>query len=174
MESLIPRSQQRHLVRLARDWYLETYADKVTRQGTCVVATAGPPGAGKSMILPAAVPDVASRLAIDPDTAKDYLAAWCRDHGVYDDLLSTTLPDGSALAPLDLSPLLQTMSTEVANALRRDALASQATSVCRSNARILTELIRAGSTALEHVTLSEYDDDTLTRVDADPPCALDT
>jgi hypothetical protein len=110
-------------VREARDWCLDTFAGSVTRLGTCVVATAGPPGAGKSAILPIAVPDLSSRLVIDPDTVKDYLARWCTEHAAfYADLLSTSLPGGGTLGPLELSPLLQTVSTEVANAVRRDAL----------------------------------------------------
>ncbi|WP_162616343.1 zeta toxin family protein [Xylanimonas allomyrinae] len=252
LDSLLTRGEQRRLVREARDWYLNVHAGNVTRQGTCVVATAGPPGAGKSSVLPAAVPDLGSRLVIDPDTVKDYLARWCTEHGAYyDDLLATVLPDGGTLRPLELSPLLQTMSTEVANAVRRDALAqrmdivveatmaspaygerlllslakadyrallivsvetdqqtaharaverwwtgrqaepelggrlvlpetidaaypgTRSASACRTNARNLTETIRAGGSAIEHVTIAEYDDGALARLDADPPRALD-
>lgn len=126
LDTLLTRGEQRRLVREARDWYLDTHAANVTRQGTCVVATAGPPGAGKSSVLPTAVPDLGSRLVIDPDTVKDYLARWCTEHGAYyADLLASALPDGGTLRPLELSPLLQTMSTEVADAVRRDALAQR-------------------------------------------------
>lgn len=252
LDSLLTRAEQRRLVRGARDWYLDAHAGNVTRKGTCVVATAGPPGAGKSSILSAAVPDLGSRLVIDPDTVKDYLARWCTEHtAYYADLLATALPDGHALLPLELSPLLQTMSTEVANAVRRDALAqrmdivveatlasaaygerlllslakadyrallivsvetdqqtaharaverwwtgrqtepelggrlvlpeiidaaypgTRSASACRTNARNLAETIRAGGTAIEHVTIAEYDDGALARLDADPPRALD-
>jgi hypothetical protein len=252
LDSLLTRGDQRRLVREARDWYLDTYAGNVTRLGTCVVATAGPPGAGKSAILPTAVPDLSSRLVIDPDTVKDYLARWCTEHpGSYADLLPTALPDGGTLRPLDLSPLLQTVSTEVTNAVRRDALAQRmdivleatmaspaygerlllslakadyqalvivsvetdqrtaharaverwwtgrqadpelggrlvlpetidaaypgtgSVSVCRTSARNLAETIRADGSAIERVTIAEYDDGALARLDADPPRALD-
>ncbi|MCL2424579.1 MAG: zeta toxin family protein, partial [Micrococcales bacterium] len=122
LDRLLTRGDQRRLVRQTRDWYLESQG-AATRSGTCVVVTAGPPGAGKSTILPAAVSDLAARLLIDPDEAKTYIARWCVEHGPYDDLLSQTLPDGDPLRPLELSPLLQTMSTEACNAVRRTALA---------------------------------------------------
>ncbi|WP_402466256.1 zeta toxin family protein [Isoptericola aurantiacus] len=217
-----------------------------------MVATAGPPGAGKSSILPIAVPDLSSRLVIDPDRVKDYLARWCTEHAAfYADLLSTALPDGGTVRPLELSPLLQTVSTEVANAVRRDALAqrmdivveatmaspaygerlllslakadyeallivsvetdqrtaharaverwwtgrqaepelggrlvlpetidaaypgARSASACRTNVRDLAETIRSGGTSIEHVTIVEYDDGALARLDADPPRALD-
>lgn len=123
LDRLLTRGDQRRLVREASDWYLATYASRATRNGTCVVVTAGPPGAGKSTILPSAVPDLASRLVIDPDLAKDYLAGWCADHGRYAERLSVTLPDGGVLMPLELSPLLHSMSTEVCNTVRRIAFA---------------------------------------------------
>lgn len=45
LDQLITRGDRRRLVREARDWYLETRASNATRNGTCVVVTAGPPGA---------------------------------------------------------------------------------------------------------------------------------
>lgn len=123
LDRLLARGDQRRLIRQASDWYLDAFAGRAARNGTCVVVTAGPPGAGKSSILSSAVPDVASRLVIDPDLAKEHLARWCAADGRYDDLLSTMLPDGGSLTPLELSPLLQTMSTEVCNTVRRAAFA---------------------------------------------------
>ncbi|WP_454859978.1 zeta toxin family protein [Promicromonospora soli] len=122
LDVVLARAQRRRLVRDARDWYLETYAGSVTRDGTCVVVTAGPPGAGKSSTLSTAVDDVRSRLVIDADIAKEFLARWCVLDGTYGTALSRVLPDGRNVMPLDLSPLLQTMSTEVCNAVRRTAL----------------------------------------------------
>jgi len=243
--------QRRRLVRDARDWYLETHAGSATRGGTCVVVTAGPPGAGKSSTLSTAVEDVRSRLVIDADVAKEFLARWCVVEGVYDTVLSRVLSDGRSVMPLDLSPLLQTMSTEVCNAVRRTALeggldivvestmstpaygerlllslakadcrrlfivsvetdrataheracarwwagrlddhelggrlvspdaidasfgGSDAVSSCRANARDLVRIIRCGDSALDAVTLMEYDDGILTAVDADPPTSVD-
>ncbi|GII98985.1 hypothetical protein Slu03_13630 [Sediminihabitans luteus] len=155
------------------------------------------------------------------------------------------------MRPLDLSPLLQTVSTEVANTVRHDALAQRmdivleatmaspaygerlllslakadyqalaivsvetdqesaharaverwwtgrradpelggrlvlpetidaaypdagSASICRTSARSLAETIRAGGTAIERVTIAEYDDGALARLDADPPRSLD-
>ena len=124
LESLLSRGEQRRLVRQARDWYLEAFSGPVTRNGTCVVATAGPPGAGKSTALRSAVPDLSARLVIDPDIAKDFLARWCVDHGLYAGELGTVLPDGATLAPRELAPALQSMSTEVSNLVRREAFAA--------------------------------------------------
>ncbi|MCA5894840.1 zeta toxin family protein [Isoptericola sp. NEAU-Y5] len=122
LDSLLTRSELRHLVREARDWYVGAYADGVGRRGTCVVVTAGPPGAGKSSILRTAIDDLSMRLVIDADIAKDHLARWCATKGLYADLLGTPLPDGGVLRPRELRPLLQTTSTEVCNAVRRAAL----------------------------------------------------
>jgi predicted ABC-type ATPase len=124
LDVILTRAERRRLVRVARDWYLETHAESVTRGGTCVVVTAGPPGAGKSSTLSTAVEDVRSRLVIDADVAKEFLARWCVDAGTYSAVLSKILPDGRSVMPLDLSPLLQTVSTEVCNAVRRSALES--------------------------------------------------
>lgn len=41
--------------------------------------------------------------------------------------------------------------------------------MCRTNARALVNKIRAGGTAVEHATIAEYDNGTLTRLAADPP-----
>lgn len=122
LDAVLASAQRRRLVREARDWYLETYAGGVTLGGTCVVVTAGPPGAGKSSTLSAAVEDVHSRLVIDADIAKEFLARRCVIDGTYANVLSRVLPDGRNVMPMDLSPLLQAMSTEVCNAVRRSAL----------------------------------------------------
>ncbi len=122
LDALLAGGERRRLVRAARDWYLDSYGEDVTRGGTCVVVTAGPPGAGKSSTLSAAVEDVRSRLVIDADIAKEFLARWCVVEGAYSNVLARTLPDGRGVMPMDLSPLLQTMSTEVCNAVRRTAL----------------------------------------------------
>lgn len=247
LETLLPRSDQRRLVREVSQWYLDMHGT-ATRNGSCVVVTAGPPGAGKSSLLSSAVPDLASRMVIDPDIAKGYLAQWCVDHDVYGDLLSTGLPDGGTVKPLELSPLLQTLSTESCNSVRRIALAARTDvviestmaspafgerlllslakadydelfivsvevgrviaqsravtrwwqgrqddpalggrlvlpetvaaaypaeegreSLCRQNARALVGIIRAGGTVIDKVSLAEYEDDELTRLDADQP-----
>lgn len=120
LDSLLTRGDQRRLVRAVRDWYIETYAESVARDGTCVVVTSGPPGAGKSSALGSAV-DTGSKLVIDPDIAKEQLARWCVVEGVYGDLLSTVVSDGRPIMPLELSPLLQTLSVETCNATRRTA-----------------------------------------------------
>ncbi len=87
-----------------------------------MVVTAGPPGAGKTSTLRDAVEDLDTRLVIDPDRAKEFLARSCLSSGRYEEALAARLPDGRTLMPLDLSPVLQTMSTEVCNAVRRVAV----------------------------------------------------
>ncbi|MCW5951013.1 MAG: hypothetical protein KIT69_01975 [Propionibacteriaceae bacterium] len=42
-------------------------------------------------------------------------------------------------------------------------------SLCRQNARALVNTIRAGGTVIDTVTIAEYDDRALTRLDADRP-----
>ncbi|MCA0252151.1 MAG: zeta toxin family protein [Actinobacteria bacterium] len=246
LESLLSRGDQRRLVREVSEWYLDSHG-RATHNGSCVVVTAGPPGAGKSSLLTSAIPDVADRLVIDPDIAKAYLAQWCVNHDLYGELLSTGLPDGGTIKQLELSPLLQTMSTESCNTVRRLALAAHTdvvvettmaspafgerlllslakadydklvivsvevdrdtaqsravdrwwqgrqenldqggrlvlpetieaayppdgrSSLCRQNARALVNTIRAGGTVIDTVTIAEYDDRALTRLDADRP-----
>lgn len=46
-------------------------------------------------------------------------------------------------------------------------------SPCRVHARDLVRIIRRGDSTLDAVTLMEYDDGTLTAVDADPPTSVD-
>lgn len=107
LESLLSRGDQRRLVREVSQRYLDMHGT-ATRNGSCVVVTAGPPGAGKSSLLTSAIPDLDTRMVIDPDIAKGYLAQWCVDRDLYGDLLSKGLPDGGTVKPLELSPLLQT------------------------------------------------------------------
>jgi ribose 1,5-bisphosphokinase PhnN len=251
LDVILTRGESRRLVRDARDWYLNTYAGEVSRGGTCVVVTAGPPGAGKTSTLSAAVEDLPSRLVIDADIVKEFLARRCLLEGTYGDVLSQVFPDGRHVMPLDLSPLLQTVSTEVCNAVRRAALeagmdivveatmstraygerlllslakadtrcllvvsvetdrataherararwwagrlddhelggrlvapdaidavfgADGVVSFSRANARHLVRIIRDGESTLGAVTLLEYDDGTLSAVDADPPRSVD-
>lgn len=124
LDKLLTRSQQRSLVRDVRDWYLDAHAGAATTDGTCIVVTAGAPGAGKTPALRSAVADLGTRFVIDPDVAKEYLAHWCIDEGIYSELLTTEMPDGLPFMPLELSPVLQTMSTEACNAVRRVAFAA--------------------------------------------------
>lgn len=160
LESLLSRGDQRRLVREVSDWYLGGHTNQVTRNGSCVVVTAGPPGAGKSSLLPVAVPDLSTRLLIDPDVAKVYLATWCVRHGHYADLLASTLPDGRLVTPLELAPLLQTLSTEACNTVRRIALAAQmdvvVSSTMASSAfgeRLLLSLAKADYDRLQIVSI---------------------
>lgn len=251
LEALLSRGDQRRLVPEVCAWYLELHGDSAGRNGTCVVVTAGPPGAGKSSVLPVAASDLSTRLVIDADVAKSYLADWCVEHDVYADLLATELPDGGTIKPLELSPLLQTMSTESCNLVRRAALAARMDvlaestmsssgfgdrlllslakadydellivsvevdrgtaqsraierwwsgrfadprrggrlvlpetieaayapdgqfSRCRDNARSLVAAVRRGRTAIDRVTIAEYDAGVLTRMDADPPRVIE-
>lgn len=85
LDQLMTRGDRRRLVREARDWYLETRSSNATRNGTCVVVTAGPPGAGKTSTLRSAVEDLSARLVIDADVAKEFLARWCLSAGMYGD-----------------------------------------------------------------------------------------
>ncbi|MFD6447158.1 zeta toxin family protein [Promicromonospora sp. NPDC060204] len=166
LDAVLTSAGRRRLVRDARDWYLDAHAGNVTRGGTCVVVTAGPPGAGKSSTLSAAVEDVRSRLVIDADVAKEFIARWCVVDGVYDVALSQVLPDGRDVMPLDLSPLLQTLSTEVCNAVRRNALESGLDIVVESTMstpayaeRLLLSLAKADCRRLSIVSV-ETDRDT--------------
>ena len=207
-------------------------------------------GPAKSSILPAAIPDLATRLVIDADIAKQYLARGSAEHELCPDLLGTSLPVGDAVRPLEISPLLHTMSTESTNVIRRDApaghldvviegtmaspafgerlllslakidhsellivstetdrptahgraverwwagrkddpglggrlvlpetidaayAASAQTSLFRANARARAATTRTRQTPIDSVTIAEYDDGQLARIDADPPRAI--
>jgi hypothetical protein len=124
LQDVISRGDQRRLIAGAADWYLAEHKGTLGRGGTCVVVTAGPAGSGKTTVVKAAVADWERRRVIDPDIAKRYLARWCVERGLYGDVLGTVLPDGRTMQPMELAPLLQTMSIEVANSVRRVTLAS--------------------------------------------------
>jgi predicted kinase len=83
----------------------------------------GPPGGGKTTVRELAVPDLEHRRVIDSDVVKRYLAQWCVEHGVYVELVAEPLPDGRTVQPMGLAPLLQTVSTDATNAVRRIAFA---------------------------------------------------
>ena len=124
LNTLLSRGDRRRLVTDAAVWYLAQHDGLVSHTGTCVVLTAGPPGAGKTTVRELAVADLAHRRVLDSDIAKRYLASWCVEHGLYGSLSTLVLPDGRPLQPLGLAPLLQTVSTEVINAVRHEAFAT--------------------------------------------------
>ncbi|WP_448072459.1 hypothetical protein [Georgenia yuyongxinii] len=100
---------------------------------------------------------------IDPDLAKEFLARWCADHGQYDELLSTSLPDGGTHQAPGLCPLLQTMSTAACKLVRRTALADRLD--------IVVEGTMASPTYGERLLLwlAQADYDRLHRVGRDGP-----
>jgi hypothetical protein len=110
--------------------------------------------------MSSAIPDLASRLVVDPDIAKAFLARWCVEHGIYSDILGSMLPDGQRMMPLELSPLLHTVSTEVANAVRREAFSAHMNVVAAATIaspgygqRLLLSLAKAAYTALVIVSV---------------------
>lgn len=90
--------------------------------GTAVI-TAGPAGAGKSTAIQAVLGAHATRYRrLDADIVKDTLLTHAIDAGVFDDLLTTTLSDGRAIAPRELASLVHHESTKIWDALRRHCI----------------------------------------------------
>ncbi|MFN6548082.1 zeta toxin family protein [Mycolicibacterium nivoides] len=93
------------------------------RVGTAAVITAGAAGAGKSTAIKAVLG--ASRSGyrrLDADDVKDHLLTDALETGLFDDLLSRTLPDGRPIAPRELAALVHHESTQIWDALWRHCI----------------------------------------------------
>lgn len=97
------------------------YLDRQTpsRGGYSAIVTAGAPGAGKSTALREYGADLAGFRVLDPDIVKDYLIEQALRDGIYDDILSHCLDDGSTVAPRELAALVHHESTRLIDQIRR-------------------------------------------------------
>lgn len=121
LQELLTRGEQRRLIKSTAAAYMDRCGSSVSTGESCIIMTAGPPGSGKSSTVAKHVADFENRLVIDPDVARVQPARWCLERGVYAEVLETVLTDGLPVMILELSAALQTMSTEVANEVRRRA-----------------------------------------------------
>lgn len=100
------------------DWYLSQANPRLG--GRTAIVTAGPPGAGKSVLLKTRIADLDEYRVIDADIIKDYLIRQAITDGIYDGLLSMApFADGHGLAPRELSALVHVESVRLAEAIRQ-------------------------------------------------------
>lgn len=87
-----------------------------TTAGRCAIATAGPPGAGKTWAVNSALGELIGWRRIDADVFKQQLIehAVATDLGTYGKLLRILLPDGQPVAPMELAGLFHVESTRLA------------------------------------------------------------
>ncbi|MFD6677627.1 zeta toxin family protein [Rhodococcus zopfii] len=145
---------RRHTKTAIADAYLAEQ-DGIERGGRCSIVTAGVPGAGKSTAIETHGLAGKGWRVLDADRIKDHLIRDGLDHGVYDDLLDTVLPDGQRLRPRELATLVHRESTDIL-----DAVLERCTKVGENiviegtfrwdglGAQLLTELGGAGYTDL--------------------------
>lgn len=99
------------------DWYLSQANPRLG--GRTAIATAGPPGAGKSALLRARIADLDEYRIIDADIIKDHIIRQAMADGIYDHLLTMApLTDGRGLAPRELSALVHVESVRLAEVIR--------------------------------------------------------
>jgi hypothetical protein len=98
--------------------YREQRPDAPT-DGRAVIVTAGPPGAGKSTTLKQVVDD---HRRIDPDEIKDLLLARAEGKGLLDDRRGHVLGDGSPVSIRELAGWVHSLSTDIADEVRRISL----------------------------------------------------
>lgn len=102
-------------------WYLGLQNPR--RDGRTAVVSAGPPGAGKTTMLRARIPDIDEYRVIDADIIKDHIIEQALSDGIYDHLLAgAPFADGHQLAPRELSALAHLESVSLADQIRRDCV----------------------------------------------------
>ncbi|MEU2004850.1 zeta toxin family protein [Rhodococcus sp. NPDC019627] len=103
--------------RRTRDAIVDAYLAEQTDVGVgrqfLALATAGPPGVGKSSSIDRRHLAGQGWRVLDADTIKDYLLRDAIERGVYTDLLSIDLADGHRLMPRELATLVHTESTKL-------------------------------------------------------------
>ena len=101
--------------RRTRDAIVDAYLAEQTDVGIgrqfLALATAGPPGVGKSSSIDRRHLAGQGWRVLDADIIKDYLLRDAIEQGIYTDLLSIELADGHRLMPRELATLVHTEST---------------------------------------------------------------
>lgn len=130
--------------------YLAEQTDVAIGRQFLALATAGPPGAGKSASVERR--ELAGRgwRVIDADRVKDHLLRDAYEQGFYDDLLGIELADGHRLMPRELATLVHTESTVIVDTLTERCLAAGENTVLEGTfswpglgRRLLTDLAEA-------------------------------
>ncbi|MBY6413402.1 zeta toxin family protein [Rhodococcus sp. BP-252] len=107
--------------RRTRDGIVEAYLSGQTEvsigRQCLALATAGPPGVGKSSSVERRHLAGRGWRVLDADRVKDYLLCDALDAGVYDDLLARILPDGYRVLPRELATLVHSESTKLLDAI---------------------------------------------------------
>ncbi|MFC9835218.1 hypothetical protein ACFVKB_15500 [Rhodococcus sp. NPDC127530] len=103
--------------RRTRDAIVDAYLAEQTDVGIgrqfLALATAGPPGVGKSSSIDRRHLAGQGWRVLDADTIKDYLLRDAIEQGIYTDLLTIDLADGHRLMPRELATLVHTESTKL-------------------------------------------------------------
>ncbi|WP_230620856.1 MULTISPECIES: zeta toxin family protein [Nocardiaceae] len=105
------------------DAFLADHTDVAVGRQFLALATAGPPGVGKSSSINRRRLAGQGWRVLDADVIKDYLLRDAVACGVYDDLLGRTLPDGHSVMPRELATLVHSESTMLLDAITEICLA---------------------------------------------------
>lgn len=141
----------------------------VTLDGRAAVATAGPPGAGKTSAAVQASFALAGYRDIDADVIKEMLIRRALSEGSFDHLLTRTLADDRPVRPMELASLVHRESTAIADnvqeicLLRGENVLIQGTLAWDEQPRII----------LERLDASEYNDLVILDVEVDLGTAIE-
>ncbi|WP_179273302.1 MULTISPECIES: zeta toxin family protein [unclassified Rhodococcus (in: high G+C Gram-positive bacteria)] len=97
--------------------FLAEHTDVAVGRQFLALATAGPPGVGKSSSIDRRRLAGQGWRVLDADVIKDYLLRDAVAYGVYDDLLDRTLSDGHPVMPRELATLVHSESTMLLDAI---------------------------------------------------------
>ena len=96
--------------------------EDVASDGSLIVVTAGPPGAGKSTALDHLGASYGRCRRIDPDRVKELLVQRAVEDRIYEHLLQRSLGDGLPIMPMELSGLVHEESVRIADEIKRRCL----------------------------------------------------
>ncbi len=141
--------------RRTRDGIVEAFLAEHTEVAVgrqfLALATAGPPGVGKSSSIDRLRLAGQGWRVLDADVIKDYLLRDAVACGVYDDLVDRTLPDGHPVLPRELATLVHSESTILLDAITEICMARGENIVLEGTfswpglgPRLLTDLAVAG------------------------------
>jgi hypothetical protein len=155
--------------RRTRDAIVDAYLAEQTDVGVgrqfLALATAGPPGVGKSSSIDRRHLAGQGWRVLDADKLKDYLLRDAIEQGIYTDLLSIDLADGHRLMPRELATLVHTESTKLLDMI---------TEICLSRGENLVlegtfSWAGLGPRLLTDLAYAEYEKFTILDVEAPAP-----